>query len=129
MADIKPSVAPKATSSVQPARSSNSISWIAPLTCIVLGYVIWRFVLGADGNFTNPDKNGGFWPDHHGPKGAFVKMYEGGILVPLLIGAFLTVVTFVIERFLTVQKAAGTGNITEFIRKVQFHLANKDLDS
>ena len=55
-------------------------------------------------------------------------MYEGGILVPLLIGAFLTVVTFVIERFLTVQKAAGTGNITEFIRKVQFHLANKDLD-
>ena len=128
MADIKPSVAPKATSSVQPARSSNSISWIAPLTCIVLGYVIWRFVLGADGNFTNPDKNGGFWPDHHGPKGAFVKMYEGGILVPLLIGAFLTVVTFVIERFLTVQKAAGTGNITEFIRKVQFHLANKDVD-
>ena len=128
MADIKPSVAPKATSSVQPARSSNSISWIAPLTCIILGYVIWRFVLGADGNFTNPDKNGGFWPDHHGPKGAFVKMYEGGILVPLLIGAFLTVVTFVIERFLTVQKAAGTGNITEFIRKVQFHLANKDLD-
>jgi biopolymer transport protein ExbB len=128
MADIKPSVAPKATSSVQPARSSNSISWIAPLTCIILGYVIWRFVLGADSNFTNPDKNGGFWPDHHGPKGAFVKMYEGGILVPLLIGAFLTVVTFVIERFLTVQKAAGTGNITEFIRKVQFHLANKDLD-
>ena len=128
MADIKPSVAPKATSSVQPARSSNSISWIAPLTCIILGYVIWRFVLGADGNFTNPDKNGGFCPDHHGPKGAFVKMYEGGILVPLLIGAFLTVVTFVIERFLTVQKAAGTGNITEFIRKVQFHLANKDLD-
>ncbi len=128
MADIKPSVAPKATSSVQPARSSNSISWIAPLTCIILGYVIWRFVLGADSNFTNPDKNGGFWPDHHGPKGAFVKMYEGGILVPLLIGAFLTVITFVIERFLTVQKASGTGNITEFIRKVQFHLANKDLD-
>ncbi|MEI6184540.1 MAG: MotA/TolQ/ExbB proton channel family protein [Bacteroidota bacterium] len=128
MADIKPSVAPKATSSVQPERNSNSISWIAPLTCIILGYVIWRFVLGADSNFTNPDKNGGFWPDHHGPKGAFVKMYEGGILVPLLIGAFLTVVTFVIERFLTVQKAAGTGNITEFIRKVQFHLANKDLD-
>ena len=128
MADIKPSVAPKATSSVQPKRSSNSISWIAPLTCIVLGYLIWRFALGADSNFTAPDKTGGFWPDHHGPKGAFVKMYEGGILVPLLIGAFLTVVTFVIERLLTVSKAAGTGNITEFIRKVQFHLANRDLD-
>ena len=128
MADIKPSVAPKATSSVQPARSSNSISWIAPLTCVILGYLIWRFVLGADSNFTSPDLKGGFWPDHHGPKGALVKMYEGGILVPLLIGAFLIVITFIIERLLTVQKAAGTGNITEFIRKVQFHLANKDLD-
>jgi len=128
MADIKPSVAPKATST-QPARSSNSISWIAPLACIILGYVIWRFVLGADSNFTTPDKSGAFfWPDQKGPKGAFVKMYEGGILVPLLIGAFLTVVTFVIERFLTVSKAAGTGNITEFIRKVQFHLANKDVE-
>ena len=127
MADIKPSVAPKATST-QPARSSNSISWIAPLACIILGYVIWRFVLGADSNFVTPDKNGGFWPDQKGPKSAFVKMYEGGILVPLLIGAFLTVLTFVIERFLTVAKAAGTGNITEFIRKVQFHLANRDIE-
>ena len=94
MADIKPSVAPKATSSVQPARSSNSISWIAPLTCVILGYLIWRFVLGADSNFTSPDLKGGFSPDHHGPKGALVKMYEGGILVPLLIGAFLIVITF-----------------------------------
>ena len=55
-------------------------------------------------------------------------MYQGGIIVPILIGLFLTVVTFVIERLLTVTKAAGTGSITEFIRKVQFHLANKDVD-
>ena len=33
-----------------------------------------------------------------------------------------------IERFLTVSKASGTGSIPEFIRKVQFHLANKDVD-
>jgi biopolymer transport protein ExbB len=55
-------------------------------------------------------------------------MYEGGIIVPVLIGCFLIVLTFVIERLLTVSKAAGSGNITEFIRKVQFHLANKDVD-
>ena len=135
MADIKPTttttVAPRtstASSSVQPKKTSNAISWIAPLTCIVLGYIIWRFVIGADSNFSNPDKAGGFWPNHQGPLGTLPRMYQGGIIVPLLIGLLLTVLTFVIERLLTVNKASGTGNIAEFVRKVQFHLANKDVD-
>jgi biopolymer transport protein ExbB len=83
--------------------------------------------LGAPGNFTTPDPNGGFWPQHKGPKG-IAKMYEGGIIVPILIGCFLTVVTFCIERLMTIAKAAGTGSITEFVRNVQYHLANKDVD-
>lgn len=130
MAETKPTAgaAVKSPSSAQPKKSSNSISWLAPLLCIVFGYVIWRFVLGAPSNFTNPDVNGGFWPQHKGPKGTLTKMYEGGIIVPILIGCFLTVLTFVIERLLTVSKAAGTGSIAEFVRTVQFHLANKDVD-
>jgi hypothetical protein len=31
-------------------------------------------------------------------------MYLGGIIVPILLGALLTVLTFVIERFLTISK-------------------------
>ena len=118
----------ESNTSVQPKKTSNLISTIAPLACIVLGYVIWRFIVGADSNFTDPDKAGGFWPNHQGPKGGMARMYEGGIIVPVLIGCFLIVLTFVTERLLTVSKANGTGNIAEFIRKVQFHLANKDLD-
>ena len=130
MADSKPTAtaAIKSTTSVQPVKKGNSISWLAPLTCIILGYVLWRFVIGADSNFTKPDLAGGFWPDHQGPKGNLPRMYEGGIIVPILIGALLTVITFVIERLLTVTKATGNGSIAEFIRKVQYHLANKDVD-
>ena len=130
MAETKPTAtaAIKSTTSVQPVKKSNSISWLAPLTCIILGYVLWRYVIGADGNFTKPDLAGGFWPDHQGPKGNIPRMYEGGIIVPILIGALLTVITFVIERLLTVTKATGNGSIAEFIRKVQYHLANKDVD-
>ena len=128
MADIRPTATVKSTTSAQPRRSGNSISWIAPIACIILGYILWRFVIGADSNFTAPDKSGGFWPNHQGPKGNLPRMYEGGIIVPILIGALLTVITFVIERLLTVAKASGTGSIAEFIRKVQFHLANKDVD-
>ncbi|RFM29602.1 MotA/TolQ/ExbB proton channel family protein [Deminuibacter soli] len=131
MAETKPTAtaaATKSISSVQPKKTSNAISWIAPLVCIILGYVIWRFMIGADANFTNPDKAGGFWPSHEGPKSNLARMYQGGIIVPILIGFLLTVITFVIERLLTVTKAKGAGNISEFIRKVQFHLANKDVD-
>lgn len=117
------------TTSVQAKKTSNIISWIAPLVCIIAGYVIWRFLIGADSNFTNPDKAGGFWPDHKGPQGSLAKMYEGGIIVPVLIGCFLIVLTFVIERLLTVTKASGRGSIADFIRKVQYNLANKNVDA
>jgi biopolymer transport protein ExbB len=118
-----------ATTSVQAKKSSNIISLLAPILCILAGYVIWRFIIGADSNFTNPDASGGFWPSHKGPKGNLAKMYEGGIIVPLLIGVFLTALTFVIERILTVTKATGNGSIAEFIRKVQYYLANKNVDA
>ena len=129
MAETKPTAPVKSTTSVQPAKKSNVISWIAPVACLLGGFIIWRFILGSASNFEHPDPAGGFWPNHHGPKGGLVKMYEGGIIVPILIGAFLTVVVFVIERMLTISKATGNGNIAEFIRKVQYHLANKNVDA
>ncbi len=118
-----------ATTSVQPKTSSNAISWIAPILCIIAGYLIWRFAMGADSGFNSPDKAGGFWPHHLGPMDAFHRIYEGGIIVPLLIGMLLMTLVFAIERFLTISKALGKGNISNFVRKVQYHLANKNVDA
>lgn len=129
MAETRPTATVKPVSSVQAKKSSNAISLIAPVVCLVIGYVIWRFVLGAPANFGHGAENGGFWPDRHDPKTALSKMYLGGIIVPILIGTFLTMITFVIERFMTVAKATGTGNNADFIRKVQYHLANKNVDA
>jgi biopolymer transport protein ExbB len=126
MAETKPTVKP--ATSVQVKKSGNAISLLAPIICVLAGYIIWRFVLGSDSNFEKPG-HGWFMPDHEKPKTALSKMYLGGIIVPILIGCFLTVVTFVIERFLTISKANGTGNNADFIRKVQYHLANKNVDA
>ena len=130
MAETKPtaSASVKATS-VQPKKSGNAISWIAPLVCVIAGFLIWRFVLGAASGFNSPDAAGGFWPEHKGPKDALHRIYEGGIIVPLLIGMLLMVIVFSIERFLTIQKALGSGSISDFVRKVQYHLANRNVDA
>ncbi len=119
----------KATTSVQAKKSNNIISLLAPVLCIIAGYVIWRYVIGGDGNFTSPDPKGGFWPNQQGPKGDLARMYEGGIIVPVLIGCFLIVFTFVIERWLTVARAGGKGSNADFIRRVQFYLADKKVDA
>ena len=127
MAETKPTASVKATS-VQPKKSSNAISWIAPVFCIVAGYCIWRFLMGDPKGFEQPG-SGGFWPSHHGPKNSFSRIYEGGIIVPLLIGMLLMVITFSIERFLTIRKALGNGSISDFVRKIQYHLANRNVDA
>ncbi|MCX6314879.1 MAG: MotA/TolQ/ExbB proton channel family protein [Sphingobacteriales bacterium] len=127
MAETKPAAKP--ATSVQVKKSGNAISWLAPLICVIAGFVIWRFVLGSASGFNHPDMSGGFMPEHRDPKGFLSNMYLGGFVVPILIGAFLTMITFVIERILTISKATGTGSNAGFIRKVQYHLANKNVDA
>jgi len=127
MAETKSTANVKPSTSVQVKKPGNAISWIAPLVCVIVGYLFWRFILGDPSGFSKPG-SGAFWPSHDGPKGALNKMYLGGIIVPILIGCLLTVVTFVIERMLTISKATGTGSNADFVRKVQYHLANKNVD-
>jgi biopolymer transport protein ExbB len=117
------------SSTAQPKQRGNFISLVAPAACLISGYLIWRFVIGADGNFSRPDPSGGFWPHQEGAVSGFARMYQGGIIVPILIGALLTVLTFVIERLLAIGKAAGNGDIAGFIRKVQYRLANKEIEA
>ena len=132
MAETRPTASAttsvKATS-VQPKKGGNAISWLAPLICLIAGYAIWRFILGAADGFAEPDPAGGFWPNHHKPKDGLHGIYEGGIIVPILIGMLLMTITFSIERLLTISKALGKGSIANFIRKVQYHLANRNVDA
>src|SRR5436189_998986 len=107
MAETKPTATAsvKATS-VQAKKTSNAISWLAPIICLVAGYLIWRLIIGDSNGFKTPG-TGWFWPSHKDPKNALARIYEGGIIIPILIGMFLMVITFSIERYLTIRKALG----------------------
>lgn len=129
MAETRPTASVKPASSVQAKKSSNAISYLAPVLCVLAGYAIWRFIMGNPSNFEVGAENSGFWPERHEPKTDLAKMYLGGIVVPVLIGTFLTMLTFAVERFLTVSKATGTSSNADFVRKVQYHLANKNVEA
>lgn len=50
------------------------------------------------------------------------------MIVPVLLGVFLTVLTFAIERFITIQKANGRGQTDKFVSKIKELIAAHDLD-
>ncbi len=132
MAETNQATPTKATTAKAPTQakvSGNMISWLAPLLCLVAGYIIWRFIIGNPSGFEQPDPAGGFWPKHVGPKSALSSIYEGGIIIPILIGLLIMSFVFFIERMLTISRAKGRGNPANFVRKVQYHLANKNVEA
>ena len=98
------------------------ISALAILICIIIGWFIYEGILGASANFEGGD------PDKGHPINTWGTMYKGGVIVPFLIGFFLTVITFAIERFITIQKAAGRGNTDKFVERIKTLIAAHDFE-
>jgi biopolymer transport protein ExbB len=118
MAEVKPAIAAAA----KPKNSGSALINLAiVVVCLLAAIGIYTGVLGAKGNFGAPD--------HEDPKNLMGIMYKGGFLVPILIGTLLCVLVFIIERAITVFKAKGSMGNGEFIRKVQFNLANNNIDA
>ena len=90
---------------------------------VLIGFLIWKFVMGNPAGF-----EGGDIEKNPLPGNILATMYKGGFLVPILIGCFITVITFAIERFITIGKSKGTGRIEVFIAKVRSAMAKGDLE-
>ncbi|HEY8960042.1 biopolymer transport protein ExbB [Chitinophaga ginsengisegetis] len=129
MAETKTTVtaATAKASSHQPKKSSNLFATLAVPICLVIGFLFFFFVLGNPANFqgNNPDGH----PIDSGIGKWFGTVYKGGYVVPVLISVLLVCLTFVIERFLYLSKAKGKFSGSELVRKVQYHLANKNVDA
>ena len=125
MADVKTAPARPSTAHGNAGKPKNSNNFLTNLivvvACIVAGVVVWKFVLGSDGNFSDAAKEKA--------KNAFGLMFQGGFVVPVLLATLFTLLCFIVERALTIIKAKGKMDAGEFIRKVQYHLANKNVDA
>lgn len=94
---------------------------LAILVALGIGVLIYLLVLGDAGNF---DAEG-----HPLPGNYLGMMYKGGFIVPLLMGIFITIVIFSIERGLTIARAKGKGNIENFVRTIKNLVAGNQFDA
>ena len=106
-----------AAPAAQEGGSSNIFSILVVPVAIVVAIVIYMFILGNPSNFAGGD------PKNHPLEGNYLGViYKGGIIVPMLLSLLLIVITFVIERFLTVFRAKGNGNMDTFLKTVKRNL-------
>lgn len=120
MADVKTAAA--GHSAGKPKNSSNFlVNLMIVVGALVVAIIVFKFVLGNPANFKDAEK--------HAPKNFMGTMYSGGFVVPILMATALTLISFIIERALTIIKAKGKVAGAEFVRKVQYHLANKNIDA
>lgn len=94
---------------------------------VIVAILIYMFVLGNPANFEDNDPTKHPVPD--GINHVLGLVYKGGFIVPILISLVLMSITFSIERFLTIGKAAGKGSAEAFVRKVQANLASGNIDA
>lgn len=108
--------APKPTPAKKESSSSASnlfATLIIPI-CIVIGILIFKFVLGDANNFI--DNNA----DNLPKQGNYAGMaYKGGPIVAILIGLLLMSITFSVERLIVIGKATGKGSLQAFVAKIQ----------
>lgn len=124
MADVK-STAAKTAASGHAGKPKNANNfWVnlgIVVVCVAVAEGIFHGVFGQASNFKDAAK--------HVPANFAGTMYSGGWVVPVLMATALTLICFVIERALTIMKAKGKVGNAEFVRKVQYHLANKNIDA
>ena len=124
---VNPSARPAAPKAAAPAQaqSSGGASLFAVLV-IIIGFVIseliFHYVMGAGSRF-----KGGLNTNDPNPGDYLATMYKGGIIVPFLMTMFLCVITFAIERALTISKAKGSKSIESFVRSVRQRLNANDI--
>lgn len=103
---------------------------------LIIGILIYVFVLGNPGNFKADPRINGLSSvafadieskDLH-PEGMMGMVYMGGFIVPVLITFMITVIVFSIERFLVLNKAKGNGNLDNFVVKVRSLLNQNRID-
>ncbi|PSR56000.1 flagellar motor protein MotA [Adhaeribacter arboris] len=114
---------PAATANKDGGAAGSIFASIVIPVAIVVSILIYMFILGNPANFEGGN------PENHPLPGNYLGVvYKGGIIVPMLISLNLMILTFAIERFLTINKARGSKGIEQFVRTIRQRLNVNDVN-
>ncbi|KAA0990370.1 MotA/TolQ/ExbB proton channel family protein [Dyadobacter aurulentus] len=117
-----PAPAPKPAAAATKGKGGLNPALVIPLL-FAIALCVYIFVLGAPEHFKDGDHaKGPIDGDYYGI------VYKGGPIVPILMTCFLIVLTFTIERLITLNKASGSGSIDSFVRKVRTLLDKNQIE-
>ncbi len=101
---------------------SSLVAALSIAIALGIGFLIYHFILGDPANFVNGDPN-----EHPIDNNTLGTVYKGGIIVPFLMAVNIIVIIFSVERFISISKTKGRGNINNFVEKVKDLLNSNDL--
>jgi biopolymer transport protein ExbB len=88
----------------------------------VIAYLVYAVVLGNGANFAEGN------PENH-PLNYLGIIHKGGVIVPIIMALLILVITFSIERFMTINSSKGSGSVDAFIGKIRAAMAKNDLNA
>ncbi|MCC6411024.1 MAG: MotA/TolQ/ExbB proton channel family protein [Saprospiraceae bacterium] len=114
--------AAKTSQTNQQNNSGALFPYIVIPVCFVITFLLFKFIFGDPSHFVDNDNTKDPLPgDYIGT------IYKGGYVVPVLQGLLLIVIVFVIERFITLRKAGGSGNVDNFVKGIRGMLDRNDI--
>ncbi len=116
---------PAASGAAQSKKSGGIPAGLVIVILFIIAELFFHFVMGSPSRFENGDPIKG----HPHPGDYLAIAYKGGPIVPILITCFLTSLVFSIERFFTLSKAKGSGNVDAFVRKIQVLLDKNEIEA
>ncbi len=94
---------------------ATSVIFIA----IALGILIYIYIMGDPNNFEGLNVEKGHPINYLGI------IYRGGFIVPLLMAVILILITFTLERLISISRAKGKGRLNVFVNNIR-GLLNED---
>lgn len=109
----------------QPNKQSGN-SWFPYIVipaCFVVTFLLYNYVFGDPKHFVDNDPSKDPLPGDY-----FGTIYKGGYVVPVLQGLLLIVIVFVVERFITLNRANGKGSVDAFVQEIKKFLDKGDIN-
>jgi len=96
-------------------------TFVIPVS-FVIALLVFYFIMGASSNFQGNNSANAPIP------GNFLGViFRGGFVVPVIMTLLLTVLSFSLERFFTINKAGGKGSAVDFVETIKEFLAENNI--